>query len=186
MNTEDAHLIEACCNQDREALHALYERFAPQMYGLLLRFAPSRAAAEDLLHDGFIKVFQNIKNLRNYNSLAGWIRSVMVHTAISAYRSEQQTSPVEEIDDNMSEVQMSADSMLENVDLDIILDAIRQLPSRYRLTFNLCEIEGYSSKEAADLLGINTVTVRSNLYRAKQILKHTLAPYFPQYNQNNK
>ena len=184
MNTDDAHLIEACCNQDREAQRILYERFAPQMFGLLLRYAPSRAAAEDLLHDGFIKVFKDINRLRDSRTLAGWIRSVMIFTAISSFRVEQRNSPTEDFDNSVSEGFNGAEEILDAIDIEIIQKAISELPAQYRLAFNLCEIEGYSSAEAANLLGVEAVTVRSNLHRAKLILRRLLAKFFPQYDTN--
>lgn len=183
MNIEEAHLLEGCRKNDRAALHALYERYAPRMYGFLLRYTATPEEAQDLLHDGFIKVFNSIGKLKKDESLEAWMRSVMFYTAISAYRTKHTPAEIDEVEEVCNDMQQGMDEMTDGVDIAIIQHAISELPDSYRIVFNMCEVEGYPAVEASKLLGISPGTVRSNLHRAKTMLKEALTPFFPQYNQ---
>lgn len=173
MKLDEATLVKACLKHDQRACRQLYDSYASQMFGVCLRYARSREAAEDILHDGFIKVFENLNKLRDATQLYSWIRSVMVNTAISTLRRERNVEAQTEMidDDNFS---YESDDIYGNIDIEVILAAVQQLPKAYRLAFNLCEIEGYSFSEAAQKAGIAETTVRSNLCRARQILAQKL------------
>ncbi|MBP5547763.1 MAG: RNA polymerase sigma factor [Bacteroidales bacterium] len=177
MKTEEAQLVEDCLKNDQNAFKRLYDRYASSMYGVCLRYSRTTAAAEDVLHDGFIKVFECLSQLRDVSSLSSWIRSIMIHTAINNYRKEM---PVAESDFEGAYIDdpfPSTGDMADDIDMDFLLNVIQQLPPAYRMTFNLCEVECYSVEEAAEALGITISTVRSNLYRAKAILSEKLSPY---------
>lgn len=176
MKTEEAHLVEACKKKDRRAYRELYDRFSPQMYAICLRYTHSQNAAEDVLHDAFIKVIDSLHRIKNSDSLKSFINSITVHTAINAYRDQ----PFVVDPDSVSEIvedDFGPESLYSSIDIQYILEAIRQLPSRYQLVFNLCEIEGYSFAEVAKQLNIQESSVRSNLLRAKRILAEKLKPH---------
>ena len=170
-------LVEACRRKDQRAFKRLYDCYAPVMYGVCLRFTRSKSDAEDVLHDGFIKVFQTIDKLRDVESLGGWIRSIMIFTAINSNRRKLPIAEQHSDNDLEETSVVSADGVYDSLDRDFILDAIQKLPDQYRLVFNLCEIEGYSLNDVADLLKIGQSTVRSNLTRAKHKLAEFLGPY---------
>lgn len=176
MKPDEATLVEACLKHDQRACKQLYDRYASQMLGVCMRYAINREAAEDLLHEGFIKVFENLGKLRDKSQLGPWIRSVMVHTAVSAYRKEKiyENSVGIDVDDFCSSQQ---DDIYGAIDIELILKAIQELPPAYRVAFNLCEIEGYSFAEASEILGIVESSVRSNYCRARHILAEKLSDY---------
>ena len=173
MKLDDADLIEACHRKESKALKEIYERYAPKMYGVCLRYMKDSDSAEDVLHDGFIKAFSKIDNLRSIEAVEGWLRTIMINTALNALRKEKQTY---ELPDNVdiSNDNLIDDKIYDNVDIEILMENIRALPPRYRAVFNLCEIEGYSYNEVATKLGIQPVSVRSNLMRAKRLLATNL------------
>lgn len=177
MKSEEAQLVEACRRKDQRAFKRLYDYYAPVMFGVCLRFTRSKSDAEDVLHDGFIKVFQTIDKLRDVDSLGGWIRSIMIFTAINSNRRKLPVAEMQSDNDLDEANVVSADMVYDSLDREFILDAIQKLPDQYRMVFNLCEIEGYSLNDAADLLKIGQSTVRSNLTRAKHKLAELLAPY---------
>lgn len=176
MKLDDEHLIEACRRNDQRACKQLYDRFAPQMFGVCLRYTNSQQAAEDVLHDGFIKVFENLKKLKDAKSLASWIRSIMIYTAINSIRGEMPSGY-----DDVSLLSVNAnlytsEDIYSQLDIHVILDAIQQLPAHYRSAFNLCVIEGFTNEEASRILGIGQTTVRTNLLRARNMLAAKLKP----------
>lgn len=173
---DKAKLVEACLKRDPVACKQLYDSYAPQMLGICMRYARSRESAEDILHDGFIKVFESLHKLRDASQLDSWIRSLMVHTAISTFRHERFTENVADYDDEGNPFNES-DLIYSQIDIKLIMEAIQQLPTAYRMAFNLCEVEGYEYEDAAAELGINESTVRSNLCRARRILAKKLVRY---------
>ena len=172
MIPEEEQLVLACRNHDQEACRQLYDKFAPAMLGVCMRYTNDRDAAQDILHDGFIKVFANLKHLRTPESLSSWIKSIMVNTALDTVRKVIDTVPI----DNYASDQNYTTDMQEfdNIDTDVIVDALQRLPKMLRFAFNLCEIEGYSEKEAAEYLKVQPVTVRTYCCRAKQALQKML------------
>lgn len=166
--TEEEILLEACRKQDAGAYKRLYDLYAPRMFALCLRYAGSRADAEDMLHDGFVHIFEHIKNQEIHRSLTGWIRKVMVNTAISYLRKTwvRQYEDMEVAE----EQEKGEDYNYEPYDTEILLNAIKGLPDRYRVVFNLYEIEGFSFEEIAETMGLKVSGVRAIYYRAKQLL----------------
>lgn len=170
MKTEEEQLIEGCVRRDQLACKRLYDRYASKMYPLCLRYSDNELAAQDILHDGFIKVFNNIHRLREPAALGSWIRSVMVMTAINNWHKEKQFVDVDTLDDTLESDYASYNEIYSDIDIHHILKAVQELPKSYRFAFNLCEIEGYDFPDAAEKLGVSESTVRSNLSRAKQLL----------------
>lgn len=175
MTPNDELLVNACINGDNVARKELYDRFAPLMLGVCHRYLRCKEDAQDALHDGFIKVFTSLHKLRKTQSLSAWIHSIMVYTAINSLR--HRTDLYDDLSGYDFGTYSSDDEkiVIESFDYEVILDAIHQLPTRYQLVFNLVEIDGYSYNEVAEKLSIETATVRSNLHRAKQILKAKLS-----------
>lgn len=163
------NLIEALARQERWAQQQLYEQYYGKMMGICLRYAGSRDEALDLLHEGFIKVFQNIGRYKAGTSLTAWIRTIMVNTCIDYYRKtiRRRTEDINEAH------ALSSDDpdVLSNLTEREILQAVQELSPAYRAVFNLYVVEGYSHKEIGDALQITESTSRSNLVKARIKLK---------------
>ncbi|MCR4829012.1 MAG: RNA polymerase sigma factor [Bacteroidales bacterium] len=176
MKPEESHLVKACRRKDRRAQKELYELFAPSMFTLCLRYTHTDEDAMDVMHDGFIKAFDNIDQLRSGDSLTAWMKSIMVNTAISHLRREKRYVDVDIADESLSHFTAYDDNAFDEIDIELIMKAIRQLPTRQRVVFNMVELEGYTYEEVAEQLGITSSAVRSNLMRAKRLLVEQLAP----------
>lgn len=175
MKPDEAKLIAACRKGDQRACKQLYDRYASKMFGLCLRYTRTNSAAEDIMHDGFIKVFANLHTLREADALEGWIRTIMINTALNALRHDNEIAELPD-DNHLSDLQITYDenNIIDNIDIEIILEAIRELPNQARIAFNLCELEGYSYADAADKMGLSASSIRSNIRRAKQHLADKL------------
>lgn len=166
----ERQLIQKVLKKDPKAQEAMYRHFAPKMYGLCLRFARNSMEAEDILQEGFIKVFTYLKDYRFEGSLEGWIRRTFVNTAINFYR--RKAKELVEISIDQSEISLASDStIIETMSMKELLSLIQNLPEGYRLVFNLNVIEGYTHKEIANLLGISENTSKSQLSRARNALQ---------------
>jgi RNA polymerase sigma-70 factor (ECF subfamily) len=146
----------------------LYDRFAGKMYAVCLRYARTRADAADMLQEGFVKVFSKLEQFQFQGSFEGWIRRVMVNTALRAYqrrRFDAEQCGTEQYQD----VSIEPDA-IANLSEAELLTIINRLPDGYRMVFNLVAIEGYSHAEAASLLGIQESTSRSQLTKARRLL----------------
>lgn len=151
-----------------QSQRALYEQYAGKMYGVCLRYARNSSDAADILQEGFLKVFTKLDQFQFQGSFEGWIRRIMVNTALRAYqkqRFEQESSGYEHLPE--SPVDPDAISALSEAEL---LSLIRALPEGYRAVFNLVAIEGFSHAEAAEMLGIQESTSRSQLTKARRWL----------------
>jgi len=163
-------LIKRCTANERKAQELLYKQFASKMLGVCSRYATDRMEAEDMLQNGFIKVFQKIADYRGEGSFEGWIRRIMVHSAIEYYRKHHKMMQVVDLENAGHEPSVSplATASLEAKDLMVL---IQQLAPGYRIVFNLFAIEGYSHKEIAVITGITEGASKSQLSRARSILK---------------
>lgn len=174
MKPEEAQLIEACLRKDERAYRRLYDLYASKMYGICLRYTSTNSAAEDVMHDGFIKVFENLHKLRDVSSLEAWMRKVMVYTAINSHRQELPLAASQNGKASIEDESLDSDNIIDRLDAEIIVKAIQELPASFRAVLNLCEIEGYSFNEAAKIMGIKDSSVRSTLVRAKKMLAQKL------------
>ena len=161
-------IIRDCQEGRPSALQYLYEKFSPVMFAICLRYSRDRTEAEDLLQEGFLKVFRSIGGFRGEGSLEGWMRRIMVNTALEQYRRKNYMYPVENLPEEEAGEAESPDMQLRSEDLQ---QMICDLPPRYRMVFNLYALEGYSHKEIAIMMGITTGTSKSNLSRAREILQ---------------
>lgn len=159
-----------CKAGQRKAQEMLYKLLAAKMMGVCLRYAADRMEAEDMLQNGFIKVFQKIQDYRGDGSFEGWIRRIMVHSSIEHYRKHHRMMQLVELDGAGQEpsVNAAAASSLEAKDLLVL---IKSLSPGYRIVFNLYAIDGYTHKEIAEIVGITEGASKSQLSRARAILK---------------
>jgi len=148
----------------------MYRRFAPKMYGVCLRFARNTMEAEDILQEGFIKVYTYLKDYRYEGSFEGWIRRTFVNTAINFYRRKSKELLEVSIQQHEIAVPFNA-TIIENLSVKELLKLIQELPEGYRIVFNLNVMEGYTHKEIAELLGISENTSKSQLSRARTALQ---------------
>ncbi|MFL5786885.1 MAG: RNA polymerase sigma factor [Flavisolibacter sp.] len=165
----DNDLIEGSIRGDRKMQQELYEKFAPKMYGVCLRYAGNAEEAEDILQEGFIKVFNKLGSFRREGSFEGWIRRIFVNTAIEHFRKKIQLQPITEYEENTIEGKYL--SILDDLAEREIIKLIQQLSPGYRTVFNMYVIEGYTHKQIAEALGISEGTSKSQLSRAKLILQ---------------
>jgi RNA polymerase sigma factor (sigma-70 family) len=168
-NISDSDLIRGCMESDRRMQEELYRRFSPRMYAVCLRYAGNAEEAEDILQEGFIKVFKKLDSFRNEGSFEGWIRRIFVNTAIEHFRRKKYLLPVTEKEENTIEGKYT--SVLDDLGAKDIMALVQQLSPGYRTVFNMYVVEGYTHKEIADQLGISEGTSKSQLSRAKVILQ---------------
>jgi RNA polymerase sigma factor (sigma-70 family) len=171
------NIIKGCLAGDRRDQELLYRRHSSKLYAVCLQYSGNDEEARDILQEGFIKIFENLKNYKHEGSFEGWMRRIVVNTALEKFRSRHNLFRVDDID-NISEPEAEPDtedySGLEAVDL---LYIIRELPPKYRMVFNLYAIEGYSHKEIGGMLNISEGTSKSNLSRARIILQRKVGSY---------
>ncbi|MGS2725638.1 RNA polymerase sigma factor [Psychroserpens sp. BH13MA-6] len=160
-------LIEQCKKNDAQAQSQLYKLYASKLFSICLKYSRNYAEAEDNLQDAYITIFKKIHQFKSQGSLEGWMKRITINTALQRYRSAGVFSIVneEQIEDVSVEVEDN------QMSLDFLLNIIQELPDRYRLVFNLYALDDYSHKEIADMLDISTGTSKSNLARARLILK---------------
>ena len=181
MNTEsnqiisEADLINGCLNKDRKMQEMLYNRFCSKMYAVCLRYSKDAEDAQDLLQDGFIKIFKNLEKFRGEGSFEGWIRRIFVNTSIEHFRKSLRNSPVPVIEPQEISIEDPSWNALDNLAEKDIIKMIQGLSPGYRQVFNMYVIEGYSHKDIANILGISEGTSKSQLARAKGILKKIVA-----------
>ncbi len=156
----------------------LYEMFSSRMFGVCLRYAGSKDDAQDILHEGFLKIFEKIEQFEARGSFEGWIRKIMVNTALEKYRRQYRMVRLE--DDNREADEQNQDEMADNITVNELLSMIHELTPQYRVVFNLYAIEGYSHKEISDMLNISEGTSKSNLSRARAILQEKVKHYYKQ------
>lgn len=166
-------LIENCRINDTKAQGELYKLFSSKLFSVCLKYSRNYAEAEDNLQDAFLIIFNKIEQYKSKGSFEGWLKRITINTVLQRYRNEK---VFDIINENVAdEVELEIDE--DNVPLEYLLKIIQELPDRYRLVFNLYVLDGYSHKEIADMLNINIGTSKSNLARARQILKETIENY---------
>ena len=165
----ESDLLKGCLEGNRRMQEELYSRFSPKMYAVCLRYAGNAEEAEDILQEGFIKIFKKLDSFRSEGSFEGWIRRVFVNTAIEHFRRKRYLMPVTEKEENTIEGKYL--SVLDDLAARDIMALVQDLSPGYRTVFNLYVVEGYTHKEIADMMGISEGTSKSQLSRAKVILK---------------
>ena len=178
-NTNEIDLIRGCLQDDRRMQEELYRRFSPRMYAVCLRYAGNAEEAEDILQEGFIKIFKKLESFRSEGSFEGWIRRIFVNTAIEHFRRKRYLQTVSEKEENT--IEGNDISVLDKMAAKDIVALIKELSPGYRTVFNLYVVEGYSHKEIADMLGISEGTSKSQLSRAKVILQDMVRTYIDKH-----
>lgn len=166
-------LIANCKKNDAKAQSQLYKLYANKLYSICLKYSRNKAEAEDTLHDSFVTIFNKIHQYRGKGSLEGWIKRITINTALMRYRSTGVFDIVNE--EQIEDVAVDLDN--EDISIDYLLKIIQELPDRYRLVFNLYALDGYSHNEISELLNISKGTSKSNLSRARLILKTKIEDY---------
>ena len=167
----EKELIEACKREDRKGQKLLYDRYSPKMFGVCKRYARSREDAEDILLEGFYKVFKNIHQYQGSGSFEGWIRRIMVNEALMFLRKKHNFQLTVEVSNIELKTEINAEEELIAED---ILNMLDKLPTGYRTVFNLYVLEGYKHREIADILGISINTSKSQLILAKKRMQSML------------
>jgi RNA polymerase sigma factor (sigma-70 family) len=165
-------LLEGCKAGDRKMQEMLYKQTASKMLAVCMRYAKDRMEAEDVLQMGYVKIFQKVKDYRGDGSFEGWIRRIMVNTAIESYRKNLRSLSIVPIEDAYE--QPSAGFDFSSLGMQDLMNVIQKLADGYRMVFNMYIIEGYSHKEIAETLGISEGASKSQLSRARAILQQEI------------
>lgn len=169
---DDNEIIDGCLQGDRKFQKALYNKFSGKMFAVCLRYAADVNQAEDLMQDGFIKVFRNIEKFRREGSFEGWIRRIFVNSCIEKIRKKSILYAIQ--DTNIKHVEYNEKSVVEHLKAEDLLKLVNKLATGYRTVFNLYAVEGYSHKEIGEMLGITEGTSKSQLARARYLLQQKL------------
>lgn len=166
-------LIRDCKKKNASAQSQLYKLYASRLFSVCLKYSKNYVEAEDNLQDAFVTVFNKIEQYKNKGSFEGWIKRIAINTALKRYREVQVYSLIDESAIEDVDIEIGNDE----VDLDFLLQIIQDLPDRYRLVFNLYVMDGFSHNEIGKMLEISNGTSKSNLARARMILKQKIKDY---------
>ena len=167
-------LIENCKINDAKAQSELYKLFSSKLFSVCLKYSRNYAEAEDNLQDAFVTIFKKIGQYKSKGSFEGWLKRITINTALQCYRTQ---GVFDIVNDHLIEDVAITIEDEDNISLDYLLKIIQELPDRYRLVFNLYVMDGYSHQDIAEMLKITTGTSKSNLARARQILKDKITDY---------
>jgi len=189
----DEQIIEGCLSGKRKAYNWLYRKYVNVMMGICMRYCKNRDDAEDVLQEGFIKVFSNMEKYRHEGSFEGWIKRIMVNSAIDHYQQNLRHAYHSDVDE------MESHTIIDNangpdpdtpVSSDIrqerLMALIQSLPDGYRMVFNMYAIEGMSHKEIATSLGISENTSKTQLMKARRTLRGKLNEIIRQLEYNSQ
>lgn len=169
----DEELIAKCLKGDQRAQQALFEKFAGKMMSVCMRYAGDREKAQDLLQDGFVKVFVHLDKFKNEGSFEGWIRRTMVNTALDELRKRNRL----QVDADISEAEYlagAAETLTSKMRVEEMMNIIQEMPTGYRTVFNMYAIEGYSHQEIADELGVSESTSKTQYRKARSYLMNII------------
>ncbi|WP_333807844.1 RNA polymerase sigma factor [Flavobacterium sp.] len=163
-------LINECTKNNTKAQEQLYHLLAPKLFAVCLKYSRSYEEAQDNLQESFLVIFDKIKQYKNIGSFEGWSKRIVINYTLQQYRNQRVFEIISEKIPDTDDVEIDD----ENLSIEFLTEIIQSLPDRYRLVFNLYVMDGYSHKEIAEMLGINIGTSKSNLARAKAILKEKI------------
>jgi len=166
-------LIAQCKKNDAQAQSQIYKLYASKLFSICLKYSRNYAEAEDNLQDACVTIFKKIDQFKSKGSFEGWLKRITINTALQRYRSVGVFDIINE--DQIEDVTVEVDE--DNISLDFLLQIIQELPDRYRLVFNLYALDDFSHKEIANMLEISVGTSKSNLARARLILKNKIEQY---------
>lgn len=168
----DEQLIAGCIADDKKCQELLYRKYADKMYGVCLTYVNDEDSACDILHDGFLKVFRGIHTFQHQGSFEGWIRKIIVNTALELHRRKNREKEVFEL--YQTYIEPKIDGILDKINTADIIKLVNQLPSKAAMVLKLYSIEGYSHKEIAGMMEITEGTSKSQLNRARFLLKEAM------------
>lgn len=180
---EELELSKLCLEGDSQAQNELYKRYSNRLYAICIRYSGDRDIAQDLLHDGFIKIFNSFDKFswRGEGSLRAWMDRIVVNTSLQYLRDQKrlgQEVEIEEVLETNSDDTEMEDA--EQIPQKVLFEFIQSLPDGYRTVFNLYVLENKSHKEIGDLLGINERSSASQLFRAKKVLAEKITVWMSQ------
>ena len=167
---KEQKIIDACLKGDRAAQKQLFNRFAPVMYSVCLRYVGDREVAQDLLQDGFVTLFTKLDSYKGDGSFEGWVRRIFINTSLMYLRKKDALRMTEDLD-NVRNLSSDIPTQIENIGYGELMKLIAQLPPGFRTVFNMYVVEGYSHKDIAEELGITETTSRTQLSRARNWLQ---------------
>jgi RNA polymerase sigma-70 factor (ECF subfamily) len=181
MVLDEERVIDGCKVRDGRSQALLYKEYAPMLFGIALRYTPSDDDAKDVLQDAFLKIFDSIGQYSRKGSLRAWMTRIVINQALNLYqfRNRQVMENYDDYEDGLMDKSVIEPDMLTH---EILLGFIQDLSDGYRMVFNLCEIEGYSHDEIAKMMGCSASTCRSQLFKAKNILRKRIE----EFNKNEK
>ena len=160
-------LIQKCKKQDLKSQEQLYKLYANKLFAVSLKYSRNYEEAEDNIQDAFLTILKKIAQYKNKGSFEGWMKRIVINTALQRYRKQDVFQIIDEESIKEPEVEVNE----EELSLPFLLQIIQELPDRYRMVFNLYALDGFSHKEIAEMMNISTGTSKSNLARARKILK---------------
>jgi RNA polymerase sigma factor (sigma-70 family) len=170
--------LEGCLRQDRASQKTLYKEFYSYGMSICLRYTDSRDEAVEILNDGFMNVFNNLKKFDFNRPFRPWLRKIMINLTINHYHQKQRQIKTEEISDSHHESERDNENILAGISYQEVIELLQKLPPAYRAAFNLHVIEGYSHEEIAAMLNISVGTSKSNLFKGKEKLKKIMRNFF--------
>lgn len=173
MESNEKKLINGCVKKDKKAQRQLYELYKVSLFRICLRYAKDRPEAEDMLQDGFVKIMADIHQYRGEGALGGWMRRVMVNTALQHIRKQNRQGYTVEITE-IADTYQADEVILSDLRAKALTQLIQKLPSGYRAVFNMYVIEGFSHKEIAEQMEVTESTSKSQLSKAKAMLRKML------------
>jgi RNA polymerase sigma factor (sigma-70 family) len=182
---QNKQLIQDCIAGERHAQSSLYELFAPKMFAVCMRYSKSREEAEDILQEGFIQVFKSLGTFKFAGSFEGWIRKIMVYSALANFKSKSKMHAVINIEILPDADVANSEDIISTLGRKELLKMVQALPPVYRMVFNLYVFEGLKHREIANLLGIAEGTSKSNFFDAKVILQKAVINSMKIANKNS-
>jgi RNA polymerase sigma factor (sigma-70 family) len=174
----DKSVITKAAQGDKKSFKMIFEYYLPVMRPVAMRYAKSHVESEDILQDSFIKVYCKINSYKFQGEFAGWIKSIVINTALNYYRRNKNLYSYQQLDslaDIKSVPEEEGDNdLLTGIDSDAILEAVKELPDGYRIVFNLFVFENHSHRQIAEMLNITEVTSRTQFFKARKLLKKIL------------
>jgi len=184
----DEQIIQGCMTGKRKAFSLLYKRYAPTMLGICMRYCKNRIDAEDVMQDGFLKVFNQVHKFRSEGSFEGWIKRIMINAAIDNYQSNLRLSFIQDSGNllenaELADIHDDDDELPDelNISKEKLMRMIQELPDGYRMVFNLFAIEGYGHKDIATMLGITESTSKTQLLKARKALRKKIESIVQNY-----
>lgn len=170
---QEKELIDGCIKGNQKAYRVLYDTYGPTLMAIANRYTPDSDAAQDVIQEAFIKIFKNIRSFENKGSFEGWLKKIVVFTAINYFNKRKSKKENYEFED-WREIKYVDEDVLDALSAEELKEMIDTLPEGYKIVFNLYVVEGYSHEEIAEMLGTSSSNSRSQLAKAKKKLKGIL------------